>query len=267
VNQELPNRLYHYCTLQGLRGIIEKKHLRMTNVFWMDDTTELFWLYEVVTRVLDRQPPDACNALHERLQMLMKDRRLSNVFCTCFSEDPDSRSQWLEYADDGHGFAIGFEPTTFDLKRTVPVRDVELQPVIYDEKEQEQIADEVIGHLQEYGNEVADNLQLFAANYNTWRQAARCKNPAFVNEREWRLIYRDDPGGGLAFRERAGRQLIPFIKFPFDPAKKPIREIWLGPRNQSQRNVDAVAQLLRVFGYEVGHIKFPGSSIPLRPEY
>lgn len=267
MNKELPNILYHYCSLQGLRGIIEEKHLRMTSVFWMDDTTELFWLYEVVTRVLDRQPPDARNALHERFQQLMKDRQLSNVFCTCFSEDPDSRSQWLEYADDGHGFAIGFDPKTFDLKRTVPVRDVELQPVIYDEKEQEQIAGEIIGHLQEQGNEVANSIQLFLANYSTWWKAACCKNLAFVNEKEWRLIYRDDPGIGLDFRERAGRQLIPFIKFPFDPAKKPIREICLGPRNQSQRNVDAVAQLLRVCDYDVGHIKFPGSNIPLRPEY
>ena len=92
MNQGLPRLLYHYCSLQGLRGIIAKKHLRMTNVFWMDDTTGLFWLYEVVTRVLDRQPSDARNALHERFKQLMKDRRLSNVFCTCFSEEPDSRS-------------------------------------------------------------------------------------------------------------------------------------------------------------------------------
>jgi len=40
VNQKLPELLYHYSNLQGLRGIIEKKYLHMTNVFWMDDTTE-----------------------------------------------------------------------------------------------------------------------------------------------------------------------------------------------------------------------------------
>ena len=111
----------------------------------MDDTTELFWLYEVVKRVLDRRPSDERNALHKRFQNMMKDRRLSYVFCTCFSEEPDSRSQWLEYADDGHGFAIGFDPTTFDLKRDDPTRDVELRPVIYDEKEQERALGQGLG--------------------------------------------------------------------------------------------------------------------------
>ena len=267
MNQDVPKRLYHYCSLQGLRGIIEQKHLRMTNVFWMDDTTELFYFYDVVRRVLDRQPPDARSALHGRFEQLMKDRRLSNVFCTCFSKDPDSRSQWLEYADDGHGFAIGFDPNTFDRKRTVPIRDVDLQSVIYDEKEQERRADEVVRLLQGPRDELEGKFVIGAANHNTWWQAAHCKNPAFVNENEWRLIYRSDPGDALEFCERAGRHLIPFIKFPFDPAKNPIREIRLGPRNQSQRDVDAIAQLLQLCGFEADQVSYKGSNIPLRSEY
>jgi hypothetical protein len=267
VSQELPKLLYHYCSLQGLRGIIEKKHLRMTSVFWMDDTTELFWFYEVVKGVLDRRPSDERNVLHERFKNMVKTPGLSYVFCTCFSKEPDSRSQWLEYADDGHGFAIGFDPTTFDLTRDNPTRDVELKPVVYDEKEQERIAEEVIRHLREHGNEVFDQALLVFTGINVWWEAAHCKNPAFVNEKEWRLIYRDNPGDALGFRERAGRQLIPFVKFPFDPAKNPISEIWLGPRNRSQRNVEAVAQLLRLYGYDAGHVRFPRSNIPLRSEY
>ena len=265
--QELPKHLYHYTNLQGLRGIIEQQHLRMTSVFWMDDTTELFWFYEVVRRVLGRGLSDEHNVLRVRFEETMQDRRLSYVFCTCFSEVSDSRSQWLEYADDGHGFAIGFDPQTFDLKRAGPKRDVELKPVIYDEEEQERMADEIIHVLQEHGNELHDKFVLGAARHNAWWQAPRCKNPAFENEQEWRLISRDDPGDALNFRERAGRHLTPFVKFPLDPAKKPIREIWLGPRNQSQRNVHAVGQLLRRWGYDRGNVEFRASSIPLRAEY
>jgi hypothetical protein len=239
----LPNILYHYCSLQSLRGIIQTNCLYMTSVF-----------YDVVNRVLSRRPADERNAVHEQFQNMVKHRKLTYVFCTCFSEDPDSRSQWLEYADDGHGFAIGFDPTAFDLKRRGPERDFELKPVIYDESEQEQMAEELIRHLRERG-------------HNTWWQAPLCKNPAFKNEEEWRLVCRDDPGDALDFRDRAGRQLIPFIRFPFDPEKQPIREIWLGPRNKSQRNVDAVVQLLRRWGYDTDKVRFPGSNIPLRPEY
>ncbi len=264
---KLPNRLYHYCSLQGLRGIIEQKHLRMTSVFWMDDTTELFWFYEVVTRVLDRQPTEARNGLHKQFKQLMEDRALSYVFCACFSEDPDSRSQWLEYADNGHGFAIGFDPIALDMERTPPERAVELQQVIYDEREQERMGEEIVFRLREHGDDVADKVVLFFTKYSAWREGLRCKSPTFKNEREWRLICRDNPGDDLGFRERAGRQLVPFVKFEFDPAKNPIREIRLGPRNQSQRNVDAVAQLLRICGYDVAQVKFPASRVPLRPEY
>lgn len=266
--QDLPKTLYHYCNLKGLRGVVENRCLWMTSAFWMDDTTEVFWLYEVAARVLKRYPSESRNSLHERFDKLIKDRRLSYVFCTCFSEDPDSRSQWLEYADNGHGFAIGFDPTSLDLKRAPPRRDVELGSVIYDAAEQERMPEEAIRHLREEGNEVADGLQVLAARHNVWWQAARCKNPKFENEREWRLILRDDPGdGSLKFRERSGRQLVPYTQFSLDPATNPIREIWLGPRNQSQRNIDALAELLRVCGYDVDQVKFRGSKIPLRAEY
>ena len=88
-----------------------------------------------------------------------------------------------------------------------------------------------------------------------------------MNEKEWRLIFQDDPGDTLEFRKRDGRHLVPFTKFPFDPAKNLIREIWLGPRNQSQRNVDAVEQSLRLCRYDARQVSFQGSTIPLRPEF
>ena len=160
MNDNIPNVLYHYCSLQDLKGIIKRRCLWMTSVFWMDDTTEFFWLYEVVIRVLNQRPSEERNTLHERFEKLMKDRRLSHVFCTCFSADSDSRSQWLEYADDGHGFAIGFDPTAFDLTRAEPVRDVKLESVIYDSMQQERIAGEIIDHLQTRRNDV-DEFNLF----------------------------------------------------------------------------------------------------------
>jgi Protein of unknown function (DUF2971) len=267
MSHNVPNRLYHYCSLQGLRGIIEQKHLRMTSVFWMDDTTEMFWFHDVAMRVMDRKPADRRNDLHKQFEQLMEDRALSYVFCACFSEEPDARSQWLEYADNGHGFAIGFDPNALDLTRASPARDIDLQPVIYDEQEQERMGEEIVRFLQKHGDTIGNKLRLAFAGHNAWWHGVRCKNPTFKNEREWRLIYRDNPGDDLDFRERAGRQLVPFVKFEFDPAKNPIREIWLGPRNHSQRNVDAIADLLRICGYDVAQIKFPASRIPLHPEY
>jgi hypothetical protein len=232
----------------------------------MDDLSEMFWFPDVVSSRLNQLPTSERNTLHEKFDVQLKQRHITHVYCTCFSEDSDSRSQWLEYADNGHGFAVGFDPTTFELKRSKGTRDVELSPVIYNQKEQVRMANEVITRLREIDDENADKIHQFFANYDMWWRAARCKNPAFENEKEWRLIFRDTPEN-IAFREKDGRHLIPFTTFSFDPGKNPIREIVLGPRNQSQRNVDAVSQLLGHYGYDETQISFIGSKIPLRPEY
>lgn len=233
----------------------------------MDDTSEMSWFYAVVKKVLDRRPFEQRTSVHDQFMEVMEAHGPTNVFCSSFSEVLDSRSQWLEYADEGHGFSVGFDPSTFALERPGPVRPVELQSVIYDEEEQDRLAQDVVRDLKECDNDNANTFSVFAAHYNTWRIAAKCKNPAFRNEREWRLIFQDDPGDAVRFRERAERHLVPFIEFPIDPAKNPIRKIWLGPRNQSQRNVDALGQLLKHNGFNVSQIRFPRSEVPLRPEY
>ncbi len=267
MDEEPPNILYHYCSLGSLRSIIENKHLYMTNAIWMDDKTELVWLRKMVQRVLDRYPSDERHILHERFTQIINQREPSHVYCTCFSGNPDSRSQWLEYADDGHGFAVGFDTTAFDLKRSTPKRDIQLQRVRYDEAEQEDIVERILRPLKPSDSKLQEDFALFGCTHNVWWYGAWCKNPAFSNEKEWRLICRDDPGDNIEFREKSDRHLIPFTKFPFEPDKHPIREIWLGPRNQSQRNVDALARLLATSGYDAERIEFKGSDIPLRPEY
>ena len=141
----------------------------------MDDTTEVFWFYEVVLGVLGREVSDERNVLRARFEKIMKDRRLSSIFSTSFSGVSDSRSQWLEYADDGHGFAIGFDPETFDLKRVGPKRAVELKPALYDGREQEGMAEEIIHVLQEHGNKLHDKTVLGAATHNAWWQSDICR--------------------------------------------------------------------------------------------
>jgi len=267
MNQKPPKILYHYCSLNSLCGIIENRHLRMTNAFWMDDTTEVSWFCQVVARVLEKRPLESRTALDKRFHSMMTDVGASAVFCGCFSGQRDSLSQWLEYADNGFGFAVGFDTEKFDLKRAAPKRDVELCQVIYDEKEQERIAEDLVKHLADYDDEVASSLSRGLTKDEAWREAPRYKSPAFENENEWRLIQRDATYSEFDFFARHERQLTPFVTFPFVPSKDPIREIWLGPRHQSQLNVDAVAALLRKYDYNVDHITFTGSNIPLRQEH
>lgn len=262
-NTETPALLYHYCGLGALVGIIESKCLWMSSVYWMDDTTEMVWLNRVLRERIAELGDDR-SQVHERFDKLLHDTRLTPVYRSCLSEDPDLTSQWIQYGDQGHGFAIGFETAALDLKRPPPKRNVELSRVVYDETQQRTIADEIVDGLENSVHELTIKLNVAFGRINTWWEAARCKNPKFSTEREWRLIMRDDPQADLEYQTRGGRHLVPFTTFPIDPETDPIKEIWLGPRNRSQRNVDAVASLLRSRGFRVEGVKFRGSEVPLR---
>ena len=117
------------------------------------------------------------------------------------------------------------------------------------------------------------NLKIIPATINLRYFATKCKHPDFAAEDEWRLVLEHDPDvyndceKGMQFHDRGGRHLVPHAVFPIDPAKNPIRDIWLGPRNTSGRNTQAVRELLRKSGYDTDNVEFHYSKIPLRPDY
>ena len=52
-------------------------------------------------------------------------------FVSCFSADGDVLSQWRAYADDGHGFAIGFAPAEFAILQGEAIPNGSICKMIY----------------------------------------------------------------------------------------------------------------------------------------
>jgi hypothetical protein len=111
--------LYHYTSVEGLRGIIENNELWATSAYYLNDSAEITYGCTVLTQVLDEwivQNPRATNPLSVGL---VKDLRqafgdyfldktlVRPIYLVCFCENDNLLSQWRAYGQSG-GYSLGF---------------------------------------------------------------------------------------------------------------------------------------------------------------
>lgn len=161
---------------------------------------------------------------------------------------------------------VGFNLDHFGIERALPHTNVSansgmgLHNVIYDPKEQRAIVDFLVREAiasesrispQNAGCELANAFK---------RIATIVKNPAFQEEREWRLIclplifYDDDRGilplGAPSPVKHISKPdaLYPYLEFDFSTStREVIHEIVLGPRNRT--DINDMFIFLRNLGY------------------
>jgi hypothetical protein len=200
--------LYHYTTPEGLVGIVEKQEIWATDLSCMNDTTEFRVGLDLAIKHLEELHGDGSCAYAERWKWLLtalRGRRdhgtetLSSVYACCFSDDGDDLSQWRAYCPNG-GFAIGFPRTALG---TIAHRQkwLALDRCIYDEGEQEtaikKTVEDTLHAMVEpesstasaaASNEQQENLTRWFLLWRLIRKAAVCKDAAFREEDEWRLV-------------------------------------------------------------------------------
>lgn len=173
--------------------------------------------------------------------------------------------------DDGRGVAIGFSR---DFLHAAEQKFLEgglwLGPVVYGRGEQEGIVERILDAAEEHhppraGSslppEMIEGLPALVAQVKIWREAARCKNPFFAEEKELRLIYDAsmDRGGGLGqrkYRTRGGK-LIPYHTLPLSPlpqAGPPIYEVVLGPKCNREFNEPVIKKLLSDNDFDITYL-------------
>jgi len=269
-----PAKIYHYCSTETFLRILESKELWLSDIRHMNDSKEGLWAYELVDGFIKErvrsQPKGLVEFMLGMYEMwnlnLLKFPKVSSVavengfddflngnattaFIACFSEEGDLLSQWRAYANDGRGVAIGFDPVGFGLEARPAYRSREvksatgLTPVVYGKDEQNGI--------------IADRLDRFlkeAVPYDKAKEkAAGCvadlgavaltfKNPAFREEREWRIVHSpmrlgecDFEGAVADVRYRASEgNVVGYFPFSFANVGSPvIKEVVLGPKNES----------------------------------
>ena len=286
-----PDLLWHYTDAGGLLGILTHERMWATQTSFLNDSTELAYGVGLVTKAVTSYDPSSLKEGTARfLERLVDPRRAPlagrlekefDVYVTCFCADGDLLSQWRGYAgrDDAGGYALGMgtdPPLQGWPPHTPETHQVALRRVLYDPIEQEEACHELIDALVplldadprdvEVQRSFTRSLVDGAVEFASW-----CKDPAFEEEQEWRIVYvRTNDAAKLPVRHRMARGLlVPYVELelpcPVEPLQGhlPVQAIRIGPGPSPALKQRGVETFLANFSH-LADVRLEGSVAPLR---
>jgi hypothetical protein len=274
-NEEI---LYHYCVASAFLAICTNKKIRFSDLFSMNDFMEMHWGYYIwekaATELLDEVGRDFLDKIDE---LIHSSGIYGLLVASCYSLDGDVLSQWRAYADDGQGFAIGFNAINLIALPIRPLR------VLYNQEEQIKELKAVIRaiHEVEKSEETKFGSDFRTACFMLAFDLAAFKNPAFVEEKEIRLTHLldfersnnflrlVDPGGQAFGKKSKGMPVqfrmrdnapVTFIEQDFTNKGRinPIKEVIIGPKNNVLST--AISAFLETVGIGSVNIKHSKAS-------
>lgn len=288
----LPDALWHYTDAAGALGVIQTGELWATNALFMNDASEMKLAGTHLRHWLDSEAfhqalPDEEERKAFRVELDATLGRFEDdprIFAVCFCTDGDLLGQWRAYAQEGNGYALGFDPRGL---ATALLRSYNyaLFPVEYDEALQREVARQLLWHeLDDLSRgHRGDRLRAVQVAATSVGRAAhsfayRIKHRAFEHEQEWRLVYhrqpplRDAPSfdAMFPFLERryrpTARGIVPYVQVPItavggEPTASPLSEVRIGPTARAETSRRAVLSLLEDRGIDAA---VSNSAIPLR---
>jgi hypothetical protein len=287
--RDAPEVLYHYTNAAGFAGIVERNELWASDAAFLNDSTELVYIGEVLADVIidlrrsydeDRVVLGTIDQIE--IQFGNTFSQLFETYVICFCQQGDLLSQWRGYPSGGGGYAIGFRSSALSQMAGM------LRRVVYAREAQQQFVREAIDPLCEAmaGVPGADAQRLFdlliteigALGGMINECGYSFKHPGFEQEAEWRIVtlrIRDPdliPQGSSIDNSppsiRPTRNgLLPFIKNKLvldEKANLPIAEVVVGPSAHPALALKAAIQLLKNAGYPHPEGLVRHSAIPLR---
>ncbi|MCI6939857.1 DUF2971 domain-containing protein [Desulfovibrio piger] len=246
--------IYHYCSANTFKLILESKKMFLSDVGTMNDTLEGEWykniLYNEILKCGRNDIDDIIISINNNLV---------NKYICCFSEGGDILSQWRAYADDGRGFSIGFDIDMMSIPNQLPMNSIYIDHtigifnVIYDIDIQKKMIKDGLDYIF--------NKDRISGTASIARYSTIFKNPAFKEEREWRIIHTPlityNQKDKFDFSVMSGVSecnfritkfgLSPYFVWDFSKlTPSPIKEIVIGPQNMTKEDV------LRFFLFKLG---------------
>jgi len=264
---KLPKILYHYTDLDGLKGIIDKKCLWATDIYYLNDFSEMSYAFDFISERIDtflKTIPDEnrhnkgmrtyfddeiitefefFEELTKLINGIKKSQQEYTSFICSFSKDSDKLSQWRGYCPKEGGYCVAF-----DTKKLINLgerQSFEICECLYiPEKDQGKTVNKIIETIQELfsnsSKEYGDKDILFGALVKFYFVAPRLKDPAFKEETEWRFFMNSTKS--LSFNtdnvtyRKGSKMLIPYTNFQLSEETKnlPIKGIIVGPMSNQE---------------------------------
>lgn len=284
-NSTRPDLIYHYCDASALLQILETRELWYTHIGYLNDAAELTHGLECLRTQLDVQLARVTDRVMLEVRKYLDQRPDWQYYVCCFSAKGDKLSQWRAYADDGRGFAIGFERSRVCTSPNGPF-ETSIGKVEY---ESSGIVDALDAFFEKYAESKHSFREADDEGFRSFcleRSAAYIgeklldlctfnKAPGFSEEEEWRavrsfklnekqlaaerdiseipdeyeLVFRDLSEEIRTHRKfRSGRTgITPYVVGGF--ANDAVREVICGPKNDFALTKDALDLAKASFEY------------------
>lgn len=245
--------LYHYTDLTAFVSIVQNRRLWLTGAYNLNDHQEINWTHQKIGHRLNELASKHGRERPDEIWALLQASSGVPYICSLSSES-DLLSQWRAYGQNGSGIAIGFKSSSLPSSEHLPILtagkkdSISLHQVVYDEKIQEQLIDSILAPAFE-GEEINDQAHFamsIAASQLTGLSSI-FKNPAFSEEKEWRIIHKPmimGKDGSLESKiyvsisppkyRTTGGKLITYFEYDFTDLKPDeiFSEIVLGPKSE-----------------------------------
>jgi hypothetical protein len=284
-----PPLLYHYTNDAGLAGIIESGQLWFSDIFALNDPSELRHGLSIAIETLKsratagRPEIGAFASMLERFDLDAGIEASGHFFICCFSGDGDDLGQWRAYADNGRGFALGFEAASlegaFANEKGKPIKQHATFPITYDDREltriQTALADMVdpIISLPRTTSVRGDALRAYMMDLlvyhsmNVIRGVMFFKHEAYRNENEYRFqqLFRcDKPAPAVKYRKRP-TSLVRYREYNWRRrGPGALKKIVIGPAADRDKAARFAKDCLASFHPEPDSVELVYSTIPYR---
>jgi hypothetical protein len=281
-----PDTLYHYTTGAGLSGILCSGTIWLTDIFALNDPSELRHSVNHAIALLQleaRRGHPAAAIFAKQFAEIMAEApsAVAHFFVGSFSQNGDDLGQWRAYGDNGHGFALEFDRDRLERSFVMPegrvIESNSTFPISYDDAVVKGICTDLIravvplvamphgrrlgnGAINEFMKGLSMQLGLFVL-----QTALYFKHEAYDDEAEYRFLQLRSINARLDdLKLRASKSSpIRYAEFPwFRLAPTALRQIVVGPAADFASAKHLAEQYLRAA--RLGDVKIARSEVPYR---
>lgn len=281
-----PKEIYHYTNDIGLNGILESGTLRFTDIFGVNDPSEIKHGFSHALTILDKLAVSASPLEKEfvqRFHQLYEEQldRTANFFICSFTKARDDLSQWRAYADNGRGFSLVFDGDQlekgFALPNGVPSESNTTFSVRYNDTEVYGIHDQIVTNLfpilsnaaiQRLAANIRNNFLMRVSSELSVRlihSAIFYKHEAYKPESEYRFmqVYRGDlPVPNLKERPRS-YGMVRYTEYDWRKySDSTLKKIIIGPSANKRKAREFAEECLKKHGFH--NVQVEDSAIPYR---
>ena len=251
--QQPPPIIYHYTNDVGLKGILETGEFWLTDIFSLNDPSELTHGYSIaIDALMGKIAGDSVVAqkFANNFAVFAEQGAIPKVahfFMCSFSSCGDDLGQWRAYADNGRGYVLGFEAKSlesgFTKRNGNPIPTNSTSHIIYNDAHllgiQNQIIEKMRSLIMLPAGTVLQNdaIKVYMAELqmlltlHILQTVLFFKHEAYANEREFRFLQIHKADEPPAVNVRARRYgLVKYRDFGWrEVAPDALKKIVVGP--------------------------------------